>query len=57
MKPELYQIIARFLYPFEYHFLKTYIRENIGHAVRCPNSATADLVAERSHDLRIQFGR
>ena len=57
MKPELYQIISRFIFPFEYHFLKTYIRENIGHAVRCPNSATADLVAERSHDLRIQFGR
>ena len=57
MKPELYQIIARFIFPFEYLRLRRMVRENIGHAVRVPNGGIAARVEAASHNLRIQFGK
>jgi len=57
MKTDISKIIARYLLPLEYLRTKRFVRDNIAHAIKCPSSRTADLVAEHSRHLASQFGR
>jgi hypothetical protein len=57
MKPEPYQIAARFVFPIQYRRLRRQVREDIAHAIRFPGGGIAARVATASHNLRIQFGK
>jgi len=57
MKPDLYQIAARIIFPFEYLRLRRMVRENIAHACKVPNGGIAARVETASHNLRVQFGK
>ena len=57
MKPELYQLAARFIFPFEYLRLRRMVREDIAHAIQFPGGGIAARVEKASRHLRIQFGR